>query len=132
MHMHMLWKLVLLTVLFKCVKWQLYLTTCAGIKDHSKVQIWLILQDHISPLIPYGLISGAALLSGILCLTLKETGDRPTKEILDDKDWTESCLADTTQGEFSDEIRETDVQVVLINIYRIFEQVQLQNWLFRI
>ncbi|XP_020916871.1 solute carrier family 22 member 15 [Exaiptasia diaphana] len=81
----------------------------AGVDIGGIITPFIIKLDHISPLIPYGFIAGAALLSGILCLTLKETGDKPTRETLNDKDWTESCLADTTEGEFSDEIRETDV-----------------------
>lgn len=59
-------------------------------------------QDRFNPVVPYGVIGGVALLAGIVCLTLKETGHTPTRETLDD----ESHLKLTTlqtEGEFSDQ-----------------------------
>lgn len=74
-------------------------------------------QDRFNPLLPYGVIGGAAFLAGILCLTLKETGDTPTKETLNDETWTK-LTAPNVEGEFSDQtyrsrtssnVKETDV-----------------------
>jgi len=52
--------------------------------------------------LPYGVIGGLALLAGIVCLTLKETGHTPTRETLHDESHTK-LTALKTEGESSDQ-----------------------------
>ncbi|KAK3751158.1 hypothetical protein QZH41_015477 [Actinostola sp. cb2023] len=82
----------------------------AGVDIGGIISPLVIKLDHFHPLLPYSIIGGSALLAGILCLTLKETGHKPTMETFNDEAWIEKpCLNDQNGEEYSNQNRETDV-----------------------
>ncbi|KAK3728509.1 hypothetical protein QZH41_002370 [Actinostola sp. cb2023] len=53
---------------------------CAGIGTLVAAYVTYLIRVH--PLLPYGIMGANALISGLLCLTLKETRDQPILEVL--------------------------------------------------
>lgn len=45
--------------------------------------VFFVLQDRVHRLLPYAIFGANALLCGLLCLTLPETANQPTLEVIE-------------------------------------------------
>lgn len=50
------------------------------------------LQKRIHTILPYGIMGGAALIAGFLCMSLPETKDQPTPDVIDSTSTAEELI----------------------------------------
>ncbi|XP_031548801.1 solute carrier family 22 member 5-like [Actinia tenebrosa] len=61
----------------------------------SSYVIWL---KRIHTILPYGIMGGAALIAGFLCMSLPETKDQPMPDVIDSTSTSEEILEKENKG----------------------------------
>lgn len=77
-------------------------TSTASARIGAFCSPYIVYLSNVHIMLPYAVMGGNALLCGLLCLTLPETANQPTLEIIDGKKYS------TTSGEDEDEHEENN------------------------